>query len=125
MLMTVVRAEMNNAINHKHAVEDGKREAAQEIAKLPPAERADPCKTAPIYNGKHQLAEAKRDYIACDKRGGPPYWKPGNMALILARLALDTNDVALMKSSLARLEKEDPAMYRQIGQYWENAVGDE
>ena len=125
MLMSLIRAEMNNAINHKHAVEDGKRAAAEAIAKLPPAERADPCKTAPIYNDKKQLAEAKRDYIACDKRGGPPYWKPGNMALILARLALDTNDVALMKSSLARLEKEDPAMYRQIGQYWENAVGDE
>jgi hypothetical protein len=47
------------------------------------------------------------------------------MALILARLALDTNDVQLMKTSLARLEKEDPTMYRQIGQYWESAVGDE
>jgi TolB-like protein len=125
MFITIMRAEMNNAINHKHAVEDGKQEAVQAIAKLPPGERADPCKTAPIYNDKHQLPEAKRDYIACDKRGGPAYWKPGNMAVILARLALDTNDVALMKSSLARLEKEDPAMYRQIGQYWETAVGDE
>ncbi len=125
MFMTIVRAEMNNAINHKHAVEDGKRGAATAIAQLPPGERGDPCKTAPIYNDNHQLAEAKRDYIACDKRGGPPYWKPGNMALILARLALDTNDAALMKSSLARLEKEDPTTYRQIGQFWENAVGDE
>ncbi|HEX8950718.1 MAG TPA: hypothetical protein VF945_02680 [Polyangia bacterium] len=125
MFVTLIRAEMNNAINHKHAVEDGKQEAAEAIAKLPPGERGDPCKTAPIYNEKHQLAEAKRDYIACDQRGGPPYWKPGNMALILARLALDTNDVALMKSSLARLEREDPKMYRQIGQYWESAVGDE
>jgi TolB-like protein len=125
LFITIIRAEMNNAINHKHAVEDGKKEAVEAIAKLPAGERGDPCKTAPIYNDKHQLPEAKRDYIACDRRGGPPYWKPGNMALILARLALDTNDVALMKSSLARLEKEDPAMYRQIGQYWETAVGDE
>jgi TolB-like protein len=125
MMMQIIRAEMNNAINHKHAVEDGKREAADEIAKLPPGERADPCKTGMIYNGKHQLADAKRDLIACDQRGGPRHWKPGNMALILARLALDTNDVALMKSSLARLEQEDPKMYRQIGQYWESAVGDE
>ena len=124
MLMTVVRAEMNNAINHKHAVEDGKREAAEAIAKLSPAERADPCKTAPIYNEKHQLPEAKRDYIACDKRGGPPYWKPGNMALILARLALDTNDVPLMQKSLARLERENPQQYRTVA-FWKNYVSDE
>ncbi len=125
MFMQVIRGEMNNAINHKHAVEDGKKGAADALAKLPPADRGNPCKTAPIYNDKHQLPEAKRDYIACDKRGGPPYWKPGTMAVILARLALDTNDVALMKTSLARLEKEDPVTYRQIGQYWESAVGDE
>ncbi|HEY2745185.1 MAG TPA: hypothetical protein VGL86_11200 [Polyangia bacterium] len=125
MFLTIIRAEMNNAINHKHAVEDGKKGAVDAIAKLPPAERADPCKRAPIYNDNHQLGDAKREYIACDKAGGPRYWKPGNMALILARLALDTNDVQLMKTSLARLEKEDPTMYRQIGQYWEQAVGDE
>jgi hypothetical protein len=121
----IIRTWMNNAINHKHAVEDGKREAPIEIAKLSPADRADPCKRAPIYNDKAQLADAKREYIACDKRGGPPHWPPGTMALILARLALDTNDAALMKTSLARLEKENPTQYRQIGQWWEQAVGEE
>jgi TolB-like protein len=125
MFITLIRGEMNNAINHKHAVEDGKREAPIEIAKLSPAERADPCKRAPIFNDKAQLADAKREYLACDKRGGPPHWPPGTMALILARLALDTNDAALMKTSLARLEKENPTQYRQIGQWWEQAVGEE
>ncbi|MCU1281864.1 MAG: putative adenylate cyclase, partial [bacterium] len=125
MFIQLMRGEMNNAINHKHAVEDGKKEAAQAIAALPPGERNDPCKTAGIYSDKQQLAEAKRDYLACDKRGGPQYWKPGQLTLILARIALDTNDGPLMKTMLARLEKEDPTMYRQIGQYWESAVSSE
>lgn len=126
MFMTLIRAQMNNAINHKHAVEDGKREAAELIARLPPAERANACKRASIYHDKAQLADAKREYLACDKAGGMgPYAPPGTMALILARIALDTNDPALMKSSLARLEKENPTQYRQIAQFWESAVSDE
>jgi hypothetical protein len=124
MYSQVIQMEMNNAINHKHAVEDGKKEAADEIARLTPAERADPCKTAQIYNGKHQLPEAKRDYLACDARGGPKYWKPGNLSLILARIALDTNDVPLMKKMLARLQHEDPTMYRTVA-FWEKYVSDE
>ena len=124
MYSQMVQMEMNNAINHKHAVEDGKQTARDEIARLPPSERADPCKTAPIYNDKAQLPEAKRDYLACDAHGGPKFWKPGNMALILARVALDTNDIALMKKSLARLQHEDATMYRTVA-FWEKYVGDE
>jgi len=123
--MGIVQMWMNNAINHKHAVEDGKKGATEAIAALPPAERGDPCKTGMIYNEKLQLQLAKRDLLACDKKGGPPGWKPGNMSIILARLALDTNDTALMKMALARLEKEDPANYRSFGIMWGKAVSDE
>jgi hypothetical protein len=126
MFITLIRGEMNNAINHKHAVEDGKREAPAEIAKLPPNERNNPCKRAQIYNDKAQLADAKREYLACDKAGGMgPYAPPGTMAIILGRLALDTNDVALMRKMMARLEKENPTQYRQWGQMWEQAVSEE
>lgn len=126
MSIGIIRMEMNNAINHKHAVEDGKREAPIEIAKLPPNERNNPCKRAQIYNEKAQLADAKREYLACDKAGGlGPYAPPGTMAIILGRLALDTNDVPLMRAMMARLEKENPANYRQWGQMWESAVSDE
>jgi TolB-like protein len=126
MFTQIIRMEMNNAINHKHAVEDGRREAPLEIAKLPPNERNNPCKRAQIYNDKAQLADAKREYLACDKAGGMgPYAQPGTMAIILGRLALDTNDVPLMKAMMARLERENPAQYRQWGQMWESAVSDE
>lgn len=118
-----VQMQMNNAINHKHAVADGKKAAAAALAQLPPAERADPCKTAAIYRDHEQLADAKRDYLACDARGGPPGWQPGNMAMILARLALDTSDAALMKKALARLEREDPSLYRKVA-FWGKAVGE-
>jgi TolB-like protein len=124
MTISVVRMWMNNAINHKHAVADGVQGAAQALAKLPPAERDDPCKRAQIYANNEQTKDAKRNWIACDAKGGPPYWGPGNMALILARLALDTNDVALMKSSMARLQRENPQQYRQV-QLWETLVSDE
>ena len=77
-----------------------------------------------IYNDKLQLKEAKRDLLACDKKGGPPYWPPGNMSTVLARIALDTSDVPLMKSSLARLEKENPSQYRQL-QFWGRSISDE
>ncbi|MDB4968535.1 MAG: putative adenylate cyclase [Myxococcales bacterium] len=124
MTISIVQMWMNNAINHKHAVEDGKKTAVEEIAKLPPAERADPCKTGMIYNDKLQLKEAKRDLIACDKKGGPPYWPPGNMSTILARIALDTSDMPLMKMALGRLEKENPTQYRQL-QFWGRSISDE
>jgi TolB-like protein len=124
MTIGIVRMWMNNAINHKHAVEDGKREAAQAIAALPLGERGDPCKTAMIYKDKSQLADAKRDMLACDARGGPPHWPAGNMALILARLALDTNDAPLMHKALARLQQENPTLYRNVA-FWDKAVGDE
>jgi TolB-like protein len=124
MMSQIVQMEMNNAINHKHAVEDGKKTAKVEIAKLGPAEQKDPCKTAQIYMDKQQLPDAKRDYLACDARGGPQYWKPGNLSLILARIALDTNDVPLMKKMLARLQREDVSMYRTVA-FWEKYVSDE
>lgn len=124
MTMSIVRMWMNNAINHKHAVEDGKQRAVAEIAQLPPAERQDPCKQAIIYNQDEQKADAKRTWLACDAKGGPKGWPPGAVAINLARLALDTNDVKLMRSSMARLQREDPEKYRQL-QFWENAVSDE
>lgn len=124
MMTNLVQMQMNNAINHKHAVADGKPAAAAEIGKLSAAERADPCKTAQIYKDHDQLAAAKRDYVACDARGGPRGWPPGTMALTLARLALDTNDAALMKKALARLERENPTLYRTVA-FWSNAVGGE
>ena len=77
MFLQIICAEMNNAINHKHAVADGKQAAVEAIAKLPPAERDNPCKRAHIYNEKAKLADAKREYIACDKKGLPPYWATG------------------------------------------------
>src|ERR1700749_5122974 len=88
MTISIVRMWMNNAINHKHAVEDGKQQAADGIAKLPPAERSDPCKRAGIYNNFEQKADAKRNYVQCDQAGGPPHWDRGTMDVILARLAL-------------------------------------
>jgi TolB-like protein len=118
----LVQMLMNNAINHKHAIEDGKKAAQQQLAALPPADKSDPCKRAPIYKDNQQLDEAKRDWLACDARGGPAGWGPGNMAMILASLALDTRDAALMKKSLARLQKENPSMYRTIA-FWEKEVG--
>ncbi|HEX4456747.1 MAG TPA: hypothetical protein VIA18_02185 [Polyangia bacterium] len=124
MTISVVRMWMNNAINHKHAVADGVQGAAAALAKLPPAERDDPCKRAQVYADNEQKKDAKRNWIACDAKGGPPHWPPGNMALVLARMALDTNDVALMKSSMARLQRENPQQYRQL-QFWETLVSDE
>jgi hypothetical protein len=124
MFSQLVQMEMNNAINHKHAVEDGKKSSKEEIAKLPAAEQHDPCKTAQIYNDKQQLADAKRDYLACDARGGVAQWPPGNMSLMLARIALDTGDFALMKKSLARLQHENATLYRTVA-LWEKYVSDE
>ena len=124
MTITIVQMWMNNAINHKHAVEDGKKKAADEIAKLTPEERADPCKTGQIYNDKLQLALAKRDLLACDKKGGIKIWPPGTMSLILASIALHTSDVPLMKMALGRLEKEDPQQYRTV-QMWGHSISDE
>jgi hypothetical protein len=119
---SLVQMLMNNAINHKHAIEDGKKAAQQQLAALSPADKADPCKRAPIYKDNQQLDEAKRDWLLCDARGGPAGWGPGNMAMILASLALDTRDAPLMKKSLARLQKENPSMYRTIA-FWEKEVG--
>ncbi len=117
----LVQMLMNNAINHKHAVADGKKEAGKQLAALSPPERADPCKRAPLYKDNQQLVEAKREWLACDARGGPPGFGPGTMAMILASLALDTRDAPLMKKSLARLQKENPQMYRTIS-FWEKEV---
>jgi TolB-like protein len=124
MFAQMIQMQMNNAITHKHKVADGKQGARDKIAQLPPDERNDPCKKAPIYNDEEQKDEAKREYLACDARGGPKFWKPGNMSLILARLALDTGDVKLMKTMLTRLRQEDPNMYRTVAM-WENYVSDE
>lgn len=124
MMVNLVQMQMNNAISHKHAVAEGKPKAAAAIAALPPGERADPCKRASIYNDNAQLEDAKREYLACDAAGGPRGWPPGTMALILARLALDTNDVPLMQKSLARLERENPQQYRTVA-FWKNYVSDE
>jgi TolB-like protein len=120
MMVGTIQMLMNNAITHKHEIEEGKRGAADEIARLGAAQ-GDPCKRAPIYNSHHQLADAKREYLACDAAGGPPHWGPGTMAVILARIALDTNDRELMHKAMTRLSQEDPAKYRQL-QFWEKSL---
>jgi TolB-like protein len=117
----LVQMLMNNAINHKHAVADGKKAAEKLLAALPAGERSDPCKRAPILKDNQQLEAAKREWLACDARGGPAGWPPGNMSMILASLALDTRDAPLMKKALARLQREDPQTYRTIA-FWEKEV---
>jgi TolB-like protein len=113
---STVRMFMTNAIQHKHDVEDGKRAAAAAIAALAADKRSDPCETARLYYDNHQLAEARRDYLVCDARGGPKGWAgvvpAGTFTFILARLALDMNDGALMHKVMPRLERENPSLYR-------------
>jgi TolB-like protein len=120
-----VQMQMNNAINHKRAVEEGRQAAQQKLAALPPAERADPCKRAAVFREHVQLDDEKREYLDCDARGGPPHWPPGNMAMVLARLALDTRDAVLMKKALQRLERENPKMYRTVASWDKEVSGDD
>jgi hypothetical protein len=68
-LFATVKAWMADAIEHKRKVDSGKAAAATELAKLDPAERANPCATGDVNREHAQYLEAQKLYRSCLKAG--------------------------------------------------------
>lgn len=69
---TIVKMLMDVAIEKKRQRDEGAPRAAAEIAQLPSAERADPCRTSLVYQSHHQDADLRKALEACIERGGTP-----------------------------------------------------
>jgi hypothetical protein len=108
----VVRQLVDGAIARQKARDAGGPHAAQAIARLSPAERADPCRVANLYFDDHQLTDARERFAAClaDGRSHPD-------ALVrLAWTEYRLGHFAEVVRLLERIRTQAPTRYRQVMQ---------
>jgi TolB-like protein/tetratricopeptide (TPR) repeat protein len=120
MYFSTVQLLMNTAIDHRRAAEEGEKKAADEISKLAPNERADPCRTGNIYKTHGQLTLAREKLEACVKAGDDPK-SPGQHLYQLAFVEMDLGHFAAMRANLERLSKANPDLYRGV-RYLETTI---
>jgi hypothetical protein len=111
MYFSSVQILMNAVIDRRRTVEEGHKKAADEISKLPPKERTDPCRTGNVYKMYGQLRDAREKLEACVKAGDDPN-TPGMNLLALAFVEMDLGHFSAMRADLARLSKTSPELYR-------------
>lgn len=105
----VVRQLVDQAMARKQARAAGARQAAEAIAKLSEAERADPCRVAAIEEANAQLEAAREALKSCLARG------PSQEALVrLLWVHYHLGEFAEVTRVLARLRSEAPSRYKQV-----------
>jgi TolB-like protein len=106
-----VRMQMDGIIRDKHAVEDGRAKAAEEVAKMRSDERWDLCRVAYRYSTNHQCLEAQRLFHACFavRGSGDPMWYSW-----LIQCELNLGDFTAVRRDIQRMEKDAPDLYRQL-----------
>jgi TolB-like protein len=109
MYFKVVESQMQQSIDKKRQMEDGKAKAADELGKLNSRERWDLCRLAQIYDRAAQFKEAQRLYRACIEAGvnRAPY-----IYSALVRVETELADWAAAKRDLAAMDKLGPEAQR-------------
>jgi TolB-like protein len=111
-----VRMQMDQAIARKREVQDGKAEAAQAIAALPPAQMGDPCKLGEVFKEHHQLLEAHAQLDAC-LASGRSKLPPGVILTLLIVTTTEQGDFASARRYLDRLKSTDPQLWKSMSGY--------
>ncbi len=111
MEFQAIRAAMDSAIDKKREIDEGKPKAAEELAKLTPAERADPCKVGPIYNSAYQHKEGYSTWLEC-KKAGNGVFGAAQVEQFLMIAAYHSGQFQKALQHMKEIEKLDPKMYR-------------
>jgi TolB-like protein len=116
-MFTIVQMEMNAGIERKRQIEDGKKRAADEIAKLDPVYRHDPCRTGPVYKGHEQFPEARRDLEACLRSGSKTAVVDYLPLYLLVFTTWELGDFKAASQYLLQLRAKYPDQYRNVRQF--------
>jgi TolB-like protein len=113
MYFSSVQMLSNVAIDQKRQGEAGEAEAADEISKMRPEQRSNPCYTGVVYNSKKQFLLAKRDLEQCVRDGNHHQlpWLPSFLLVIV------NNDLGKFKDARKNLDflrENFPDHYRDV-----------
>jgi hypothetical protein len=85
--------------------------SADELAKLPPADRANPCKTGLLYQRHKQYDKARADLEACLGGGDNG---PLTSAYTLVFVTMEQGDFKACYRYLAQLRAKNPELYKNV-----------
>jgi TolB-like protein len=116
-MFALVQMELNAAIENKRQIEEGKQGAADEIARLEPQFRRDPCRTGPVYQSHKQFASARKDLEACLSAGGKTAVVPYLPVYLLVFSTWELGDFKASRNYLNELRSKYPDQYRNVRQF--------
>ncbi|HZS35745.1 MAG TPA: CsgG/HfaB family protein [Polyangia bacterium] len=116
-LFGVVQIEMNAYIETKRQIEEGKRGAADEIARLEPKDRHDPCKTGPIFQSHKQFVDSRRELEACLRTGSKTAAVEYLPLFLLVFATWEGGDFKACQQYLTQLRAKYPDQYRNVRQF--------
>jgi TolB-like protein len=108
-----VRAQVDNALEHRRATEEGKAKLAESLKKLSAEERSNPCKVAELEREASQWREARKDYQVCADK--PKASMPPVLAVIqIAITSLELGDFPAVRKALDKLKTLDATQYKSM-----------
>jgi len=105
-----VRQLVDDALTRARERDEGRPKAAAALAKLPPAERDDPCRAGDLLETHHQLPEARAALERCVAQPGAHDHQFAQLLFICHRLG----DFRAVGQLLDLLRREHPEQYRQV-----------
>jgi hypothetical protein len=108
-----VRSQVDNALEHKRATEEGKAKLAESLKKATAEERANPCKVAELEREASQWREARKSYQQCADKANASM--PQVLAVIqIAITSLELGDFPGVRKALDKLKAIDPGQYKRM-----------
>ncbi len=109
---TTVQMLMNVAIDRKRDRDEGAAAAEAEFKSWTPKERANPCRTGPIYHSHKQDVKARAAMEACAKAPDPSM--PWFSAFMLVLINYDLGDFKQSRKWLEVMRTQYPEKYRDV-----------
>jgi hypothetical protein len=106
----VVRQLVDQALERKQKRDAGVQKAADALAKLPAAARADACRVAEVYDANDQLKDARQSYEQCLKAAG----SHDSYLVHLLWVDYHLGDFQAAIVLVEQLRKLAPARYKQV-----------
>ena len=106
----VVKGYVEQAIEHKRSLEEGRSKAEKEISELDAATREDPCRVGDVYRTYEQYDRALRQYELCSQQAKKPRLEVLSLLILTAS---NGGRWSTLRTLLAELETLDARAAQQ------------
>ncbi len=115
MYFTSIKGYMDQVINEKKKVEEGKAGLAAKLAEVDkdPTFKDDPCKRGFVYSEQSQYKPAQQHFLKCLDKGSR-WFTPSAVLPLLIQMDLKVHDWAGARRDIERYQQIDAATYRSM-----------